>query len=112
LKGLPVSDLTKQEIDLLMDCVRSWASSPDAKGIASEVLGCLCPRCCPDPDAVIAKVQERQAELISRLQAEVYSRREVAQSMMDRLLSMRDSIVADEFFASIPETQPPAKHGI
>lgn len=107
-----MSDLTKQDIEILLKGVDYWKSFNDASRIVNEVLGCTCPVCNPDPVEMIQRVAAKQEELNRRIQEEIKFRNETAEAIQRKLLAMHDSFVADEFFASIPETQHPGKHGL
>ena len=78
-----MSDLTKQEIDLLMMGVDKLRSIDHWQSIGDAVITCHCSSC------NLAR-QERE------------TREACYGPLRAKLLSMRDSIVADEFFASIP----------
>lgn len=98
-----MENLTKQEIEILMKGVDCWESHADVSQIVNEVLGCTCPACNPDPMEMLLRVTSKQEELASRLREAAEVRKETAGAIRRKLLSMHDSFVADEFFASIPD---------
>lgn len=98
-----MADFTKQDIQILMDGVEAWGrQGVNLNRIVAEVVtSCACQNCIPDPVECAAQNKKIDAEVKRRFDEEVQSRKERAIVLGAKLIAMRDSIVADEFFASI-----------
>lgn len=105
-----MAGLTKQDIDVLSNALHSWAnqapSMVEIESIATRVIGsspCPCPECTAkrggtSPSEVL---NSHRDQIQKECEAFITQRRERAAVLTAKLIEMRDSLVADQFFASI-----------
>jgi hypothetical protein len=99
-----MAELTKEDIQILMEGVEAWSvQRPDVAKVVADVLGlqCPCPVCTSDQAGLIERTLQHRGEITRPLEEQIQSRKERAVVLSSKLIAMRDSIVADEFFASI-----------
>lgn len=109
-----MAELTKQDIDLISTAIHSWANQPptmlEIEKIATGVIGgklCPCTACQvarggKSVDELIVSHREKIEEAVAQ---SINQRRERAAVLTAKLVAMRDSMVADQFFASIGENK-------
>lgn len=103
-------ELTKQDIDVISNALHSWANQAPSMGeiesIATRVIGgspCPCAECTAKRGGTsLAEVLNSHRDQIQKeCENLIAHRRERAAVVTAKLIAMRDSIVADQFFASI-----------
>jgi hypothetical protein len=90
-------EITPQDVNVLMDAMRLWQSDVDLATVAAQVIGCGCSVCNPEPGGYAAKFTDRETEIKQKFMGELASRRERSIRICAKLISLRDSIVAENF---------------
>jgi hypothetical protein len=94
----PAADLTSQDVDVLMEAMKGWQNNINPITFAKDVIGCGCDECQPDREAFAAKLRDAEREIRKRFDAELASRNERSIRICAKLISLRDSMIADKFF--------------
>jgi hypothetical protein len=92
-----LSQLTRQDLDDLIDAVEAWENSGDAGEMAADLMGAML--CRGDDPKMKAEVERATFERKRELKAKKRIRKERSIMLRAKLLQIRDGVEADSLLA-------------